>query len=111
MEDPKSWMTKWLTGGTEHPDEKTRVMSPKQKRFYLTYSFLASPKGMDIPFYQEIVEIDQRLMMSYLGRRSDDVRDSIIAMEEAKHRNMGLEPLRAYMKERGGDGQSGPSNG
>jgi hypothetical protein len=92
-DDPKTWLTRFLTEGTKQSDEKTRVMSKEQKDFYLLFEFLGSKLGLDLAFYKEIAEIDMRVMMSYQGRRSDDVVMALSRLVQSESENVGLQPI------------------
>jgi len=99
-DDPLAWLTRFITDGTTAPDEKTRVMSKEQLEFYYAYTFLGSEEGLGIGMYKELVEIDQRLMMSYKGLRSDDVVHALTSLQEKEDENVGLQPLKQHFKKK-----------
>jgi len=99
-DDPISWLTKFLTTGKENPDEKTRVMTKEQKTFTLAYQFVGSKEGLNMPFYQTIADMDMRLMMSYQGKRSDDVVIALSKLKTEEEENVGIQPLKQYFKEK-----------
>lgn len=66
-------------------------MSKEQKEFYFVYESMA--KILGIQFYHDLAEIDERIMMSYQGRRSDDVVVALSRIVEAESENIGLQPI------------------
>jgi hypothetical protein len=98
-DDPKTWLTKFLTTGTSQTDEKTRVMSKEQKDFYVLFEYLGSKDGLDLKFYQTIADIDMRVMMSYEGRRSDDVVTALSRIIQGESENVGLQPIMKKLAE------------
>lgn len=98
VEDPKTKLTNWLTTVPSDREAGTRIMSKEQKAFYLGYSAVA--KELDIPFFQAIVELDERLMMAYQGRRSDDVVEALRAVKEPDKLMSGVQPVTEELRKR-----------
>ena len=97
-DNPFSKLTKWLTEGKDDPNEKTRVMTKEQLEFYYVYLSLSKIHG--IHFYKDIVEIDEQLMMSHKGQRSDDVVKALVGVEKEKEEDAGIQPIRRFMKKK-----------
>lgn len=105
-DDPKGKLTDFITSGQTNPEEKTRIICKEQKEWYLACQVLGSKKGLDMDFFNELVELDMRDMMSYQGKRSEEVVISLSHLVGDDMANVGLQPLREYLKsqQRGGDG-------
>lgn len=73
-------------------------MSKEQKSFYLGYKALGDE--LDIPFFKRIVELDERLMMAYEGRRSDDVVESLRSVKQEDKINTGVQPVQEELRKR-----------
>jgi hypothetical protein len=102
-EDPKQKLTTWLTEGFVKPKEnesitmdmdRTRLMVPGQKEWY------HAALSLDDPYFTKRVHDDMKFMMSYKGRRSDDVVTSLASLETDDAINEGLQPVKDYMKEK-----------
>jgi len=98
VEDPKTKLTNWLTEVPAEKEAGTRLMSREQKAFYLGYSALATE--LDLPFFRNIVELDERLMMSYQGRRSDDVVEALRSVKEPDRVMSGVQPVTEELRKR-----------
>lgn len=96
--DPKQKLTEWLTKVNSDEEAGTRLMSKEQKSFYLGYYALAEALG--IPFFKEVVQLDERLMMAYQGRRSDDVVAALRSVTDSGTKETGLQPAIDYLKKR-----------
>lgn len=95
-EDPKTKLTNWLTKVDADEEAGTRLMNKEQKAFYLGYMALADE--LDIDFFKEVVMLDERLMMAYQGRRSDDVVIALSKIKDDEPKDVGLQPLREILK-------------
>lgn len=99
-EDPKQKLTAWLTQGLDKIKEgtvdvdRTRIMFPGQKEWY------HAALSLDDEYFRTRVELDMKMMMSYKGRRSDDVVTSLASLETDDVINEGLQPVKDYMKEK-----------
>lgn len=105
-DDPKSRLTQFITDGRTSPEEKTRIISPAQKEWYLFCQMLGSKDGLDIPFFTALAEADMRDMMSYQGKRSEEVVISLSHLVGDDIQNVGLQPLRDYLKKQSGGAQN-----
>ncbi len=63
--------TEFLVEGEEKPEQKTRVMTRDQKNYYHSRHWLAEVFNWESAAKE--VAIDERVMMSYKGGRSDDI--------------------------------------
>lgn len=96
-DDPKMLLTKWLTMWGK--EAGTRLQSKEQLEFIDAYSFAGSEKGLNIPFYQEIVDIDNRAMMALKGKRSDDVVEALSRISDSEMRgDFGVQPAHDYIR-------------
>ena len=89
-EDPKEKQTRWLTEGLSPVDkalhlDRTRVLFPGQLEWYHASLW---------------IERDMLLMMSYKGRRSDDVVETLSHATDEESLDTGLQPVREYIRER-----------
>jgi hypothetical protein len=98
MDDPKTKLTNWLTTVPSDREAGTRLMTREQKGFYLGYIALA--EVLDIPFFKEVVELDERLMMAYQGRRSDDVVEALRVVKESDKINTGVQPVEQHLRDK-----------
>lgn len=99
-EDPKQKLTRWLTDVPAYDgpsdDAGTRLMSKEQKAFYGYYKQLyciLRDRGVDVPALKGIVNDDERMMMSYQGRRSDDVVEALRSVKTDDKINAGIQPV------------------
>jgi hypothetical protein len=97
-EDPKTKLTNWLTAVPAEDESGTRLMSKEQKDFYVGYKALG--RELDIPFFEKIVDLDERLMMAYQGRRSDDVVESLRSVKQEDKINTGVQPVQEELRKR-----------
>lgn len=104
-EDPKMMLTRWLTKVDSDKESGTRLMSKEQKAFYLGY--MALGEELDIDFFREMVQLDERLMMAYQGRRSDDVVEALRSVRETDKINTGIQPVQAELRKRYNSSQEG----
>lgn len=95
-EEPKMLLTRWLTGVDSKDEAGSRVMSREQKAYYTGYKAFADE--LDIPFFTKMVDLDERIMMAYQGRRSDDVVEALRTVTEQSARDTGLQPAAEYIK-------------
>lgn len=95
-EDPKQLLTRWLTKVDSDEEAGTRLMNKEQKAFYMGYMAIA--EELDIPFFRTMVMLDERLMMAYQGRRSDDVVIALSKIKDDEPKDVGLQPLREILK-------------
>lgn len=98
-DDPKEKLTRWLTEGIPEPEEavhldRGRLMFRGQKEWY--HACLA----LDDEYFTRRVERDHMMMMSYKGRRSDDVVDSLTHLSEKTERPSGTQPIEDHLKAR-----------
>ena len=99
-EDPKQKLTRWLTDVPEYDgpsdDAGTRLMSKEQKAFYNYYKTLyevLNKRGINVPILKTLVDRDERMMMAYQGRRSDDVVEALRSVKQEEKINSGVQPL------------------
>lgn len=98
MDDPKTLLTKWLTKVDSDKESGTRLMSKEQKAFYMGY--MALGEELEIEFFKDMVKLDERLMMAYQGRRSDDVVEALRSVKEADKINSGIQPVQEELRRR-----------
>ena len=98
-EDPKEKQTRWLTEGLSPVDkalhlDRTRVLFPGQLEWY------HASLSLEDPYFTGRIERDMLLMMSYKGRRSDDVVETLSHATDEESLDTGLQPVREYIRER-----------
>ena len=96
--DPKQRLTEWLTAVDAKDEAGTRLMSKEQKNFYLGYKALG--QELDIPFFIDIINLDERLMAAYQGRRSDDVVEALRSVKQEDKVNTGVQPVQEELRKR-----------
>lgn len=100
VEEPKAALTRWLTEGFERReleklhDDRTRLEIPGQKEWYNALACL------DDPYFNRRLERDQLLMMSYKGRRSDDVVEALRSTSAPDKINTGVQPVTEELRKR-----------
>lgn len=83
--------TEFLTDGENKPEQKTRVMTRDQKNYYHSRHWLAEVFLWDSA--QKEAAIDQRVMMSYKGGRSDDIVEIARRGDKSAFIEGGVRPL------------------
>lgn len=94
-EDPKNKLTNWLTGGQqeikEHDDkDRTNINSKEQIDFYFYYENLGRATG--ISFFSEMARLDARLMMSFKGKRAEEIVQAMVGIETLDRLKQGIQP-------------------
>jgi hypothetical protein len=94
-EDPKNKLTNWLTGGQREDkqnDDKDRTIinSKEQIEFYFYYTMVGEATG--IPFFEQMARLDERLMMSFKGKRSEEVVQAMVGIDTQERIKAGLQP-------------------
>lgn len=96
--DPRGWLTRFLTKGRENTDERTRVMSKEHLDYLDTYLFYGSKEGLEIPMFKELAEINMRLMIAYEGKSREEAVLALQRMFEEKYREVGLQAIMDVFK-------------
>ena len=94
-EDPKEKLTDWLTGGKPQraeADDKDRTIinSKEQIEFYYYYTMVGQATG--ITFFTEMARLDERLMMSFKGKRAEEVVQAMVGLDTEAKIKAGLQP-------------------
>jgi hypothetical protein len=98
-DDPKAKMTAWLTEGLRKPQDttdfdRTRVMSPEQMAWY------KAALALDDDYFTHRVIVDMHLMMSFKGRRSDDVVEALRSVKQDDKIMSGVQPVTEELRKR-----------
>lgn len=99
-EDPKTRLTKFITSGEDNPEQKTRLISREQLAFTFAYDFTGGIKELEVPEFKDMAAKSMLLMMSYQGRRSDDIVEMTRGLDEQQLLTTGVQEIISERKER-----------
>lgn len=109
-DDPRNKLSDFETEGAEFPEQKTSLLSKEQLQFYIAYTEATKELGeTDFGFYRRIAEYHARVMMSYKGFRSEQVKDMFISQREDKAIVGGHQPVSDHLRGRHDARRTGPS--
>ena len=95
VEDPKKKLTDFITSGSDEPEQKTRIISKEQMAFTMAFLSAGEIEELDVSFMQREAEKAELLMMSYQGRRSDDVVEMTKGLDKVDIRAAGVQAIEA----------------
>lgn len=99
-EDPKAVLTRFITSGDEEPDQKTRIVSREQMAFTIAWGDVGAIDELEVPHMKDLAEKSEQLMMSFQGRRSDDIVEIARALDQQDMMATGVQEILAERKAR-----------
>ena len=97
-EDPKTRLTQFITTGEDATEQKTRMISKEQLAMDMAFASAGDIPELEVPHMKRIAERSELVMMSYQGRRSDDVVEMTKGLEEKDLIRAGVQPMVDYVK-------------
>jgi len=105
--DPRDKYADFLTDESKSPDTQTRMMNRHQKNWTLANKYIGDRAGLSMSYRKKLAEQDERLMVAFQGRRSEEVVEATKAVEESKVRSTGIQAVIDHKRARSdGDSQA-----
>ena len=108
-EDPQTRTTTFITTGEEATEQKTRMISKEQLAMDMAFFGAGDIPELEVPHMKAVAFRSELVMMSYQGRRSDDIVEMTKGLEEKKLVAAGVQKMEELARyKHGRKGSSGP---